>query len=497
MSTNPRVQRIAYANAIEADNTVLTPTTELTSHPAANMKDSSRGSVWRTGTVYEVNANRSDRLDFTEAGVARVAILTPGTTYATPTLYAAHVQAAMNAAVGAVNTYTVTYNTGTKKFALARATGAAAFALPWATGAFANRSCGPELGFITTSDDSGATTYTADKQSFQSRHWLDIDLGAESADVVIERDVNDRIDFVEGGVAKVAQVNAGRYTSWASIQTAVALALNSVAGIVNTYYALWPVGTLGSYQFQIGRNSGAATIAFPWITGANSHRSIAAALGFTADDTGATFYNSDATNLYGWPAIGVAILSDHNARSSGLVTLTPSHAVGSNVLTGDEVLRVAFIRSLGVETPVSAQTWELVVEDVQNSDGFFEGRLGLFPYLEPSRSTAQGHAEGYDPLDVVHVSDHGAYFSDDAPDPWTFQGVTHLLSNDDKAALETFQRTVGIGRPFWWFHDARNEPRARTFRVVLLSRLVFRQTPGDGDPPERWTVAWNLVEDMP
>lgn len=75
------------------------------------------------------------------------------------------------------NTYAVSYGGSTKKFTLARDTGSSTFDLPWTEAAYAGRTMGEDLGFDVTGDDTGATTYTADNAAYQSRHWIEVDLG--------------------------------------------------------------------------------------------------------------------------------------------------------------------------------------------------------------------------------------------------------------------------------------------------------------------------------
>jgi len=75
------------------------------------------------------------------------------------------------------NTYTVTYDAGTKKLTIARATGTAAVVLKFGDGANLVSSVHPDLGY-TDGNKTGLTSYTAENVSFQSRHWLHADLGS-------------------------------------------------------------------------------------------------------------------------------------------------------------------------------------------------------------------------------------------------------------------------------------------------------------------------------
>ena len=121
--------------------------------------------------LWEVTIDASnDRLDFNEAGVGNlIATLTQGDFYLRggaplATDMANNVAAAMNAAPGVTNTYTVTIaDNGT--VAIARSAGAANFSLLWATGAGGESGAiGAILGFDVTADDGPGTSFASDAQ---------------------------------------------------------------------------------------------------------------------------------------------------------------------------------------------------------------------------------------------------------------------------------------------------------------------------------------------
>jgi len=76
------------------------------------------------------------------------------------------------------NTYTAAYSATTFKFTLARSAGSDTFGFPWTLDDYEFRSMGTDLGFDTSADDTGATTYTGDAATYQSRHWVEVDLGS-------------------------------------------------------------------------------------------------------------------------------------------------------------------------------------------------------------------------------------------------------------------------------------------------------------------------------
>jgi len=102
----------------------------------------------------------------------------------------------------------------------------------------------------------------------------------------------DKIDVLEGGVARVATIAAGSYTLATDEAGAVQAALNAMPGAVNTYTCTYNAAT---HKFTIARATGAATVSLLWSTGANAFKSAGKDLGFSvaADDTGATSYIAD------------------------------------------------------------------------------------------------------------------------------------------------------------------------------------------------------------
>lgn len=169
------IARLLYENIFTDPSAILTASSIDPAFPIAWLRDQLPSKRWRSKLGYNVTAF-NNKLDFSEAGVARVATLTIGN-YPTPALFAAQVQLAMNAAPGAVNTYVVTY--AGIQFTITRSTGAAALALPFATGANLATSAHPDLGYATT-DISGLTSYPAPYASRHSREWIKADYGLGS-----------------------------------------------------------------------------------------------------------------------------------------------------------------------------------------------------------------------------------------------------------------------------------------------------------------------------
>jgi hypothetical protein len=171
--------RIAFQPFIGLSGTLLTVSSQDLVFPVRRVKDPAPGAVWRSKSGWNISASFNDKLDFTEAGNARVATLAAGN-YATGALLAAQIQTAMNAAPGHTNTYTVTYDGSTTKFTIARATGSDAVVLKFGDGANLATSVHLDLGYTST-NKSGDTTYTAENVAFKSREWVKTQLTVAAA----------------------------------------------------------------------------------------------------------------------------------------------------------------------------------------------------------------------------------------------------------------------------------------------------------------------------
>lgn len=162
--------RIHYANWVTDAETILSASSEQTPvYGVTNLRDPTPTRQWWSRLGWNVRPSFNNKLYFTEAGVARIATIATGN-YASGTTYAAAVQTAMNAAPGATNTYTVTYNTTTKFFTIARATGSNALVLSFAS-SLNQDSAHPDLGF-NNQDRTGSTSYQGNAAAYKSREWV-------------------------------------------------------------------------------------------------------------------------------------------------------------------------------------------------------------------------------------------------------------------------------------------------------------------------------------
>lgn len=112
--------------------------------------------TYTAGYGIEIKLNENDTIDFTESAGALVATLTPAVY--TPEDLATEIKTQMDSA--GLETYTVTYDEAASKFTIAHA--GSTLSLLWTTGANEDKSAAITLGYVSTADDTGAVTYTAD-----------------------------------------------------------------------------------------------------------------------------------------------------------------------------------------------------------------------------------------------------------------------------------------------------------------------------------------------
>jgi len=153
------------------DSATLSHSSEESSLPAEYIQSLARTKKWRSKLGWNIVAGVNDKIDFEDDGGVKVATLTAGN-YATGALMAAHVQTQMDAA--SVDTITCTYSSGTRKMTIA--SDGTTFELDWDSGANASTSAGEDLGYDTSADDTGSTSYVGDNPCRCSREWIGIDL---------------------------------------------------------------------------------------------------------------------------------------------------------------------------------------------------------------------------------------------------------------------------------------------------------------------------------
>ena len=181
----------------------------------------------------------------------------------------------------------------------------------------------------------------------------------------------------------------------------------------------------------------------------------------------------------------VKLLGDFN-------TIGPFPATSTQTLVGTDKLRLAFM-------PLESYPYRrLLIEDVQNSDGFSEvGVLYFGPYYEaPDWLLASAYGEQHEQLSGVFRASRGAFFQDRKPQAKRITGALRVPASG-KASLEQLQEAVRLGAPFFFAGDPANNPRTETFYVVMTDEIAFSLVPESGGADPLWDATIKLVEDLP
>lgn len=141
---------------------------EQTAFPSSNLYVFQRRSkIWRSNGFWEITAS-NNTLVFTDDGSTPLTATITVDNYTSTTLLFAEIKTQMET-VGA-NTYTISQDANTSKIKIASSGGT--FTLVWTSSTI-----GTALGFDVVTDDTGATTYTADLLKINTSEWLKWDFG--------------------------------------------------------------------------------------------------------------------------------------------------------------------------------------------------------------------------------------------------------------------------------------------------------------------------------
>jgi hypothetical protein len=312
---------------------------------------------------------------------------------------------------------------------------------------------------------------------------------------------NDKIDFVEGGVAKVGTVTPGEYATGALYATAVQTAMNAAAA-TNTYTVTYSTTT---HKFTVARATGAATIALPWTTGTNVGTAVSSDLGFTADDTGNTTYNGDAEAYVSKQFLILDCVTPQTAGSVHLFGMTTFEAGAAVTVQGNATdawssPSLNMSASLGSDmasawfTPAAYRYWRVVIKDVSNPIGYLGVKaLSVAPYLELSRGVQRGYGRQPADTSTVVATSGGGMVQSKRVAPVVLALGFRKLTRTEMLALEQIQTSHGVGRPMVVALDPQNFPE-QTMYMALTQALRFQHSHGDGTPPERWSTTLDLMQ---
>lgn len=170
-------QRLSKKNAVWHPEVEMEASSEETGFPVDALRDQQRQNFWRSALGHTVVSGFNDRIDFNRGGV-KAATITAGH-YATPSLYAAAVAAALQAADG-TPTWSCSYNSTSAVFTVS--TAAHSFTLLFSSGAnvATGRSAHRDMSFASVDLASVANARTGSAQTYQSRHRLRFVIPAEA-----------------------------------------------------------------------------------------------------------------------------------------------------------------------------------------------------------------------------------------------------------------------------------------------------------------------------
>lgn len=169
--------RILTQNFIDLDVVSnATVSSEQAAFPVANIYNLQRRSkVWRSNGFYLIDATNNKIVFQETTGVDLTATITIGE-YTSFTALATEIKTQME--VAGASTYTISKDTNTKKtkFASNGFGGGGIFKIMWTTDAV-TQAMAALLGFLTTENDTGALTYTADELTIGTEEWIKWDFG--------------------------------------------------------------------------------------------------------------------------------------------------------------------------------------------------------------------------------------------------------------------------------------------------------------------------------
>ena len=195
--------RFANNNFLETN---LTYSSQLSSSFPASSVTSSRSRLWKTGGNFEVTST-TNKLYINDGTDKTITLTVASYTYST---LAAHIQTQLNASS---SNWTVTYNTTTCKFVIARSSGTKILRLSVTTD-----TAWDMLGYTQSLDQD---VYTPDEARIHTSEWLKCDMqaGQEATFMALLGEVNSKFSLSTNAVVKFQANNLDDWSSPAINQT--------------------------------------------------------------------------------------------------------------------------------------------------------------------------------------------------------------------------------------------------------------------------------------
>lgn len=291
---------------------------------------------------------------------------------------------------------------------------------------------------------------------------------------------NDKLDFIDGGAARVATLTAGNYQTGVLMATHLTTQINAVA-VTNTYLVTYDTATA---KFTFARATGAGTFGIE--LSAPNAASVATDLGLTnpaTDKTGSTSYLADLAAYHSREFLKVdlgsalacqaGIVINHNAGAGGTFThqgnATDAWAAPTinQTLAGNADIRIAFFGSS------SQRWWRLLISDVQNSAGYSE--VGIWfsgPYTTPSVNYSIDHGYEFQELSSQEFAPGGAGFQDRRArrQAWKLSWID--LQDADRLILEAVGVACPAGTCLFFAFDGLNSPLGTQYVYLAANMSV-------------------------
>lgn len=315
---------------------------------------------------------------------------------------------------------------------------------------------------------------------------------------------NDKIDFNRGGVL-AATIAAGTYTTTASMCAAVVAALEAADAA-----PVWAC----SYDSGTGKFTISSDLAFTLLcgTGANLATSAFKSLGFTQSgatdsDTGsatsqvAGFASYQSTHFVGLdllstspaPNPAAAFITGANVSSAGAVYIkrSPISIVDAATAGASETLAgTTGQRGIFNTSGYSRRYYALVIEDVQNSDGYAEvpvwylGTYGQTTYPYSQENPREGRE-----LSSVAYGASGAHWHSERAEGGSWQFTFEDMPSADLTVLQALRAGARLGKAWFFATDATSNPVTRTYYGFRSSPVVEQPT-----GPTTTTVSFTFEE---
>jgi hypothetical protein len=213
--------------------TGITASSSDVSFPVSNLTKFQRAKVWRSSGNFVIDST-NNKIDFKEASLGSELTATISSGTYTPTTLAAEIKIQME--VASVDTFTVSYSTLTGKWTIASS--GSYLKLLRNTGTHVANSVWSSIGFGTSSDSTGALTYTGANIAIHTEESIVFDLktteAIDSFSLLFNPMVGQGNKFSDSAVLKL-QANATN--SWASPSVSVTVTPDTVYDVVTYFFS--------------------------------------------------------------------------------------------------------------------------------------------------------------------------------------------------------------------------------------------------------------------